>query len=52
MISIKKLNKTTLLFILIFLLGLIGFGIYINNSFNQDNIHTSIPVEKVDTPTS
>ena len=35
MASIKKLNKTTLLFILIFLLGLVGFVLYINSSFSN-----------------
>lgn len=35
MASIKKLNRTTLLFILIFLLGLISFVIYINGSFSS-----------------
>ncbi|GGG20678.1 hypothetical protein GCM10011344_21700 [Dokdonia pacifica] len=43
MTSIKKLNKTTVLFILIFLLGLVVIGVYINNSFNEDGNHTSTP---------
>ncbi len=50
MTSIKKLNKTTVLFILIFLLGLIVIGVYINNSFKEEGNHTSVPpanVEKV-----
>ena len=35
----KRLNKTTLLFILIFLLGLISFVYYINNSFTNGDIY-------------
>jgi len=39
----KRLNKTTILFLLIFLLGLISFAIYINSSFSEnDSHHTTI----------
>lgn len=48
MTSIKRLNKTTVLFILIFLLGLIVIGVYINNSFEGENNHTSAPSSKVE----
>ena len=46
--SIKKLNKTTILFILIFILGLVVIGVYINNSFNEDGNHTSTPSSKIE----
>jgi preprotein translocase subunit SecG len=49
MIFKKKLNKTTVLFILIFLLGLFVIGIYINNSFNENGNHTSTPSSQVET---
>ncbi|MFC4633735.1 hypothetical protein ACFO3O_07440 [Dokdonia ponticola] len=49
MASLKKLNKTTFLFILIFILGLFVIGLYINNSFNENGNHTSAPSSKVET---
>ncbi len=33
----KKFNITTLIFILILIVGVIGFAVYINNSFTDDN---------------
>ncbi|MEQ3655457.1 MAG: hypothetical protein ABNH00_06305 [Dokdonia sp.] len=36
MSSTKKLNITTILFIVILLLGVIGFAVYINNSFSEN----------------
>ncbi len=48
MTSTKRLNKTTVLFILIFLLGLIVIGVYINNSFDEEGNHTSVPSHKVE----
>lgn len=51
MALIKKLNKTTLLFILIFLLGLVGFAIYINSSFSNSDTYpttgTTIEVQQL-----
>ncbi|GEM_PF-4788294 len=49
MASIKKLNKTTILFILIFVLGLVVIGIYVNNSFNEYGHHTSTTTTQVET---
>jgi hypothetical protein len=52
--AIKKLNRTTLLFILIFLLGLISFVIYINSSFINSNVQqtTATAIEVTQIPTS
>lgn len=39
----KKLHITTLIFILILIAGVIGFAVYINNSFTDtDNQHTHV----------
>jgi uncharacterized membrane protein YuzA (DUF378 family) len=47
----KKLNITTLIFIIILIAGVIGFSVYINNSFTDNtNKHThvqSIPFSTV-----
>ncbi|WP_299675478.1 hypothetical protein [uncultured Dokdonia sp.] len=48
MTSIKKLNKTTILFILIFVLGLVVIGLYVNNSFNENGNHTSTPASQIE----
>lgn len=43
MSTTKKLNITTLIFILILIVGVIGFAIYINNSFSDNSVkHTQI----------
>nr|AOE09042.1 hypothetical protein [uncultured bacterium] len=40
----KLFHKNTLLFLIIFIIGIIGFAIYINATFEEENPnHTSTP---------
>jgi len=45
MIKIKKIHKITILFILIFIIGIYSFFLYINNTidYKKDNIQLTEP---------